>query len=174
MIGQNVLYQCTKFERNPSRRIFFLGSKLLLLIDVKKKNVKKIGQFSEMHISQATYPIFFKFSSLLFRFDRNPSSSQLWRYEVLKTVCATRVSWPLTHNRVCLQKNLYAPNLVCQGCPKWQTIQLWCAVHTFSDAFELVCYHHFLCGQLPHFVWCAIQILHCILPHFFHKYMASY
>ena len=30
----------------------------------KKKNAKKIGQFSETHISQTAYPIFFKFGTV--------------------------------------------------------------------------------------------------------------
>ena len=42
-----------------------VGSKLFFKNDAKKnkkKNVKKIGQFSGIHISQTVGPIFFKFS----------------------------------------------------------------------------------------------------------------
>ena len=42
--------------------MFCFGSIVLCLIGAKKKkNVKKIGQFSEAYISQTTKPIFFKF-----------------------------------------------------------------------------------------------------------------
>ena len=54
-------YMCAKFERNQyTARVFFFGSKLLLLNGAKEKTVKKMGNFQE-HISQATGPIFFKF-----------------------------------------------------------------------------------------------------------------
>ena len=39
------------------RRLFFQGSKLLFYIGTKKKNVKKIGQFLETHISKTTKSI---------------------------------------------------------------------------------------------------------------------
>ena len=58
-------YKCAKFERNRSTiRVFLLGLKLLLQNGAKKnkkKKVKKIGQFSGIHISQTTGLISFKF-----------------------------------------------------------------------------------------------------------------
>ena len=44
---------------NP-REGYFLGSRLFL-IGVKKKNMTKIGQFSEVYISQTAKLILFKF-----------------------------------------------------------------------------------------------------------------
>ena len=64
--------------------MFFFGSKVLCYIGAKKKkkNVKKIGQFSEAYISQTTKPIFLKFGMQsrvyaghkIYQFDRNQCS----------------------------------------------------------------------------------------------------
>ena len=51
-------YWCTKFEANQSTSRLFFGSKLNSYIGAKKKkNMKKIGQFSKKHISKTNKSI---------------------------------------------------------------------------------------------------------------------
>ena len=72
--------------KNPSRRRMFFWLKVIVLNWCEleeEENMKKIGQFLEIHISRTTWPIFLKFGmpSRVYgghkipKFDRNRSSS---------------------------------------------------------------------------------------------------